>query len=169
MKEYGYSDERADRRLPGTKRAELIPAARLFRGALEFGEGAARVLLSRLARALEFEDLGGFHKGKPKRVPNIHQAFHEMGDMGVRMQWAWRDAQPLSAPGNGWVIYGLDIDRVTVKQHVACAFTKFGVADMHGHDMGRILQYRQACGTQRMFGQRRLALMERAKRFAFPG
>src|ERR1700751_5858879 len=143
--------------------------ARLFRSALELREGAAHFALSGAVLALALEHFSWLNKGKAESPPDVGHALGEMRDMRIGVQGARRNPQPLRAPGNGWVIYGLDIDRVTVKQHVACAFTKFGIADMHGHDMGRILQYRQACGTQRMFGQRRLALMERAKRFAFPG
>src|SRR5262249_20324398 len=143
------------------------PGRRLLRGAFELGEGAARFVLMRIVRAPEFDDFGRLHKGEPKRLPDINQALDKMRDMGIRMQRARRDAQSLRAPSNRRIIYGLDIDRMAVEQHVAGAFAEPWIADKHRHDMGRIRHYRQPGLAQRMFGERRLALMEFTKLLAF--
>src|SRR6202048_5543100 len=93
--------------------AESKPKRGSFGGAFELREGAAHVALP-----LEFEDFGRLDEGQPKRLPDIGHAFHEMRDMRIRVQGAWRDAQSLAASSDRRIINWLDIDRVAIEQHV---------------------------------------------------
>src|SRR3984893_5825207 len=129
-----------------------------FGGAFELRECAARVAL-----ALEFEYFDGLDEGQPERLPDIGHAFRAMGDMRICVQGTWGDAQTLFALGNRRIIDRLDIDRVAIEQHVGRALAEFGIADAHWHDVGRVRRHREAGRAQSMFGEHRLALMQRAE------
>src|ERR1700730_18967866 len=136
----------------------LKPKRGSFGGAFELRECAARV-----APPLEFEDFGRLDEGQPKRLSDIGHAFHEMRDMRIRVQGAWRDAQTLFALDNRRIINWLDIDRVAIEQHVGRALAEFGIANEHWHDMRRVRHHRETGRAQSMFGEHRLALMLRAE------
>ena len=99
-------------RLEAAKRLrDLTPkpdysAARLNSGNVQ------RASLSRLNSRM----LAGSTKGRLQRVPDIDHAFHEMDDMFIRVQGAWRDAQTLFALGDRRIIDRLDINPVAIEQ-----------------------------------------------------
>ena len=63
-----------------------------------------------------------------------------MVEISVRVKGRRRNAQPLSAAGDGRIIDRLHVDVVLVEQNVADVLAKDGLADHHGNDVARIPQ-----------------------------
>src|SRR5271163_3118658 len=68
-------------------------------------------------------------------MPNFGECFDKSVDVGIAVQWVWRNSQPLCASRHSWIVNRLEINAVPFKQCIRSRLTPCSVANPNRNDV----------------------------------